>query len=231
MSVFVKICGITTEADALLAVAMGADALGFIFAPSPRQVQPPLVADIIKRVPPEIMTFGVFRDEAPERVVDIVNSTGLAGAQLHGHESAAVTRRVAERVRYVIKGFAASDPRLDQAVEYGAYAVLMDAPTPGSGQLFDWSLTGRVPDGMKLVLAGGLTPDNVADAIAATSPWGVDVDSGVEATPGHKDPVKLRAFIANAKAASAAVEVPVDEPSWMVDEAEANRPFDWRTDV
>ena len=107
----------------------------------------------------------------------------------------------------------------------------MDAPAPGSGQLFDWSLTGRVPEGTKLLLAGGLTADNVADAIAATAPWGVDVSTGVEATPGHKDPVKLRAFIANAKAASAVTEVRVDEPGWMVGEAEANRPFDWRTDA
>jgi len=228
VSVFVKICGITTEEDALLAVAMGADAVGFVFAPSPRQMQPPQVADIIKRLPPEIMTVGVFRDEAPQRVVEIINTTGLLAAQLHGHESPATTRRVAERVQYVIKGFAASDPTLDRAVDFGAYAVLMDAPQPGSGQLFDWSLTGRVPAGMRLLLAGGLTADNVADAIAATHPWGVDVSTGVEATPGHKDAVKLRAFIAAAK--DAPVEVEIDEPSWMTDESEANRPFDWRTD-
>jgi phosphoribosylanthranilate isomerase len=229
VTVFVKICGITTEEDALLAVAMGADAVGFVFAPSPRQVQPPQVADIIKRLPPEIMTVGVFRDEAPQRVVEIVNGTGLAAAQLHGHESPATTRRVAERVRYVIKGFAASDPTLDRAADFGAYAVLMDAPAPGSGQLFDWSLTGRVPEGTRLLLAGGLTPENVADAIAATRPWGVDVCSGVEATPGHKDPVKVRTFVAAAKAAP--MEVDIDEPSWMEGEAEANRPFDWRTDT
>jgi phosphoribosylanthranilate isomerase len=191
-------------------------------------MQPPQVADIIKRLPPEIMTVGVFRDEAPQRIAEIVNQTGLLAAQLHGHESPAITKLVAERVRYVIKAFAAADPALDRAADFGAYAVLMDAPRPGSGQLFDWSLTGRVADGTRLLLAGGLTADNVTDAIAATHPWGVDVSSGVEAALGRKDPVKVRAFVAAAKAAP--VEVDVEEPSWMTEESEANRPFDWRTD-
>jgi phosphoribosylanthranilate isomerase len=84
---FVKICGTTTEEDALLAVAMGADAVGFVFAPSPRQVSAHAVGDIVKRLPPEILTVGVFRDEAPQRVVEVVNGTGLKGAQLHGHET------------------------------------------------------------------------------------------------------------------------------------------------
>jgi phosphoribosylanthranilate isomerase len=228
MSVFVKVCGITNEEDALLAVAMGADAVGFVFAPSPRQVQPPLVADIVKRLPPEVMTFGVFRDEAPPRIVDVVNTTGLLGAQLHGHETPAATKRVGERVRYVIKGFAASDPALDRAAEYGAYAVLMDTPTPGSGQLFDWSLTGRVAAGTRLLLAGGLTADNVVDALAATRPWGVDVCTGVESSPGHKDPVKLRAFVAAAKAAP---YTSFEGPNGVAAEPDAVRPFDWRTDA
>ena len=84
---FVKICGTTTEEDALLAVAMGADAVGFIFAPSPRQVSPGRVRDIVRRLPPEVLTVGVFRDELPERVVEVVNSSGLRGAQLHGRET------------------------------------------------------------------------------------------------------------------------------------------------
>jgi len=236
MSVLVKICGITTEEDALLAVAMGADALGFVFAASPRQVQLPVVADIVKRLPPEILTIGVFRDEAPARVIDIVNKTGLIGAQLHGHETPADTKAVGERVRFVIKAFAAKDRALDRAADYGADAVLMDAPAPGSGQLFDWSLTGRVPSDLRLVLAGGLTPDNVADGIASAQPWAVDVVSGVESRPGHKDPVKLRAFIAAAKAA------PVEDRDsrqarrlaghlgTRSDTSPDDRPFDWRTD-
>jgi phosphoribosylanthranilate isomerase len=231
VSVFVKICGITTEEDALLAVAMGADALGFVFAPSPRQVQPPVVADIVKRLPPEILTVGVFRDDAPERVVDIVNATGLIGAQLHGHESPAHVKAVTARVRFVIKGFAAADRSLDRAADFGADAVLMDAPTPGSGQLFDWSLTGRVPADLRLLLAGGLTPENVADAIVATEPWGVDVASGVESTPGHKDARKLRSFIAAAKAVTLAGETRRREARAAADRGVEDRPFDWRRDA
>jgi phosphoribosylanthranilate isomerase len=225
VSVFVKICGITTEEDALLAVAMGADALGFVFAPSPRQVQPTLVADIVKRLPPEILTVGVFRDEAPERVVDIVNSTGLVAAQLHGHESPSITKKVVDHVRFVIRCFAATDPAIERAGDYGVDAVMMDAPVPGSGQLFDWSLTNRAPVGMRLILAGGLTPENVAAAVAATRPWGVDVATGVESSPGHKDPVKLRAFVAAAKAV-----VVGERHRFRPESSDDDRPFDWRVD-
>ncbi|HWW52603.1 MAG TPA: phosphoribosylanthranilate isomerase [Acidimicrobiales bacterium] len=225
MSVFVKICGITSEEDALLAVAMGADAVGFVFAPSPRQVQPPVVADIVKRLPPEIMTVGVFRDEAPQRVIDLVNKTGLFAAQLHGHESPEVTKAVKEHVRFVIKGFAASEKALDHYADHHADAILIDAPSPGSGQLFDWSLSDRVSDRTRLVLAGGLTADNVAEAISAVQPWGVDVSTGVESTPGHKDAVKLRAFLAAAKAVVYERDL-AGEPG-----LEDERPFDWRTDT
>jgi len=96
--VFVKICGTTTEEDALLAVAMGADAVGFIFAPSPRQISPSRVHDIVRRLPPEVLTVGVFRNELPERVVEVVNSAGLRGAQLHGRETPDQARFVKERV-------------------------------------------------------------------------------------------------------------------------------------
>ena len=109
---FVKICGITSEEDALLAIAMGADAVGFVFAPSSRQLAPGRAADIVKRLPPEILTVGVFRDEAPERVVDIVQHAGLAAAQLHGHESAEDTRFIRERIPVVIKAFPGGDPEL-----------------------------------------------------------------------------------------------------------------------
>lgn len=198
---FVKVCGTTSEEDALLAVAMGADAVGFIFAPSPRQVSPGIVSDIVKRLPPEILAVGVFRDEAPTRVVEIVNSCGLKGAQLHGHETTEQAHYVRERVPFLIQAFGAGDPALSRARDYGADAVMLDSASPGSGQVFDWTLA-EVPDGVRLLLAGGLTADNVADAIAQTHPWGVDVATGVEASPGHKDPVKLRTFVAAAKAAA-----------------------------
>ena len=217
---FVKICGTTSEEDALLAVAMGADAVGFIFAPSPRLVAPRVAGEIARRLPPEVITVGVFRDEAPERVVEIVNHNGLRAAQLHGHETAEQVRWVAERVPMTIKAFAAGDARVAGARDYGADVVMVDAASPGSGRVFDWNMVGDVPHGVRLLLAGGLTPDNVAEAIERVRPWGVDVATGVEASPGHKDPRKLRAFVAAAKAA----EVPTYE-------GPDDGPYDWQEDV
>lgn len=199
---WVKICGTTSEEDALLAVAMGADAVGFVFAPSPRQIAPQVAADIAKRLPPEIDTVGVFRDETPERVVSICHDSGMRVAQLHGHESPEGTQWVAERMPMTIKAFAAGSRAVAAARDYGTYATLLDAPSPGSGEVFDWAFATEVPVGLRLVIAGGLTSDNVGGAIARTSPWGVDVVSGVEASPGRKDPVKLRAFVAAVRKAS-----------------------------
>jgi phosphoribosylanthranilate isomerase len=217
--VFVKICGITNEDDALLAVALGADAVGFVFAPSTRQVQPVQVYDIVRRLPPDVLTVGVFRDHAPKRVIDIVDQVGLKAAQLHGHESPADTRAVRERVPFVIKAFVAGDPRLDDFDSYGADVALVDSATPGSGKVFDWSLAEGAPQHRRVILAGGLDPNNVTAAIRRTRPWGVDVSSGVEQTPGRKDARKLRAFIERARAAEARPYAgPADEPyNWEDD--------------
>lgn len=199
---FVKICGITTIDDALLAVAMGADALGFVFASgSTRQVTVSQARDIIQRVPPEITTLGVFRNESPERVVDAVQRAGLTGAQLHGHETPEQCREVVSKLKLVVQAFAAGDRSLDRAPKYPVEIVLLDNPTPGSGEVFDWSMADGLPDGKKLLLAGGLNPQNVADAIRAVQPWGVDVSTGVELSPGRKDPTKVREFIRNARQA------------------------------
>ena len=214
---FVKICGTTSEEDALLAVAMGADAIGFVFAPSPRRVAAQAVADIVKRLPPEILTVGVFRDEAPQRVVEVVNQTGLKGAQLHGHETPDQTAFVRAKVPFVIQAFPSGDPAVARAADYPADVVLLDSPSPGSGQVFDWRLA-EVPGGLRLVLAGGLTPANVAEAIAQVHPWGVDVVSGVESSPGCKDPVKVRAFVVAAKGAGARPYVPADEAPYDQDD-------------
>ena len=215
---FVKICGTTSEEDALLAVAMGADAVGFVFAPSPRQVAPGLVADIVKRLPPEILTVGVFRNEHPERGVEVCNAAGLKAAQLHGRETPEQARWVRARLRWVIQAFPAGDAAVTRAGEYGVDAVLLDNPTPGSGEVFDWKLAGEAPTGTRLIIAGGLTPDNVAAAVAAVQPWGVDAVSGVEKDPGHKDPVKLRAFVSAARAAAA---TPYEGDEYL-------RPYDWQ---
>jgi len=198
--VFVKVCGITNEEDALFAVAMGADALGFIFANgSSRQVRPSDVRDIIKRLPPETVTVGVFRNERPERVVEIVNKSGLTGAQLHGDEPLSEVRWVRQRIQFVIQAFRAGDDAIRTAANGPADILLIDSPQPGSGKVFDWSLAEGAPGGLRLMLAGGLNPDNVADAIRTVRPWGVDVATGVEASPGRKDPRKVRRFIEAAK--------------------------------
>ncbi|MDP1821210.1 MAG: phosphoribosylanthranilate isomerase [Acidimicrobiales bacterium] len=217
---FVKICGITSEEDALLAVAMGADAVGFVFAPSARQLAPARAADIVKRLPPEIMTVGVFRDDAPQRVVDVVQQAGLAAAQLHGHESSETTRYVRERIRVVIKAFPGGDPELANVADYQADVVLLDSASPGSGRVFDWSLAEGAPSGHRILLAGGLHPGNVGEAIARVRPWGVDVSTGVESFPGVKDPRKVRAFINEARDAA-----PTDYEG-----SDDDRPFDWMMD-
>ena len=201
---FVKICGITTEEDALLAVAMGADAVGFIFAPSPRQIAVDHARDIARRLPPEVLTVGVFRDEAPQRVADLCHRAGLRAAQLHGQESPDDAAFVRSQVGLVIKAFPAGSNALDRVSDWKADAVLVDSPTPGSGEVFDWSLAEGAPVGRRFILAGGLTPANVADAIERVHPWGVDVASGVESSPGRKDPVKVRDFIRAARAAEPA---------------------------
>lgn len=198
---FVKICGITSEDDALLAVAMGADAVGFVFAPSPRQLAVQKAYDITRRLPPEILTVGVFRDELPSRVVDLGHQAGVKAVQLHGRETPEQTKEVAGHFRWVIKAFAAGSEQLPNADRYGTDMILLDAPSPGSGKVFDWSLAGDAPDSVKLILAGGLTPENVAGAVAEVEPWGVDVSTGVEKSPGKKDPLAVKRFIENARAA------------------------------
>jgi phosphoribosylanthranilate isomerase len=238
---FVKVCGTTSEEDALLAVAMGADAVGFVFAPSPRKVAPQLVADIVKRLPPEIVTVGVFRDESPQRVLSIAQTAGLKAVQLHGHEGPEDSVWLSKRVPMVIQAFPAADPRVRRAARYGAGVVLLDAPNPGSGEVFDWSLAAEVPPGPLLMIAGGLHPGNVAAAVARTKPWGVDVVSGVEREPGRKDPIKLREFVAVARSAGDELERehgPLPRAareegngSGVADEGEgaaAEPPYDWQ---
>jgi len=216
---FVKICGITNEDDALFAVAMGADAVGFVFAPSTRQIAPQKVYDITRRLPAEILTVGVFRDEHPSRVIDIVNKSGVRAAQLHGHESPSDVAEVAAQIRWVIKAFAAGSTDARRADQFGTDFVLVDAATPGSGAMFDWSLADEVPAGPRLILAGGLNPDNVASAVKQVRPWGVDVASGVEKSPGRKDALKVKAFIDRARSAAPVQYVGPDE-----------MPYDWADD-
>lgn len=215
---FVKICGTTTEEDALLAVALGADALGFIFAPSPRQVTATAVSDIVKRLPPDVFTVGVFRNDPVDRVLQLVAESGVKAVQLHGDETPSDIAELKSRFAIpVIKALPAASQAVRVADQYGADAILLDAPSPGSGQVFDWRLAEGIPDGIRLILAGGLDPSNVADAIEAVKPWGVDVVSGVESKPGVKDPRKLREFVESAKRSA-------PEPY----HAHAAGPYDWQ---
>lgn len=213
---FVKICGITNEDDALLSVAMGADAVGFVFAPSTRQIAAQVAYDITRRLPPEILTVGVFRNEHPKLVVDTAHRAGVKAVQLHGRETPAQSIEIAQHFRWVIKAFGADDENLPHADRYGTDMILLDAPEPGSGKVFDWSVAGDAPDSVKLILAGGLTPDNVGAAITEVQPWGVDVSSGVEREPGKKDVLAVKRFIENARAHAATPYVGDD-----------NLPYDW----
>jgi phosphoribosylanthranilate isomerase len=231
---FVKICGITNEDDALLATALGADALGFIFAPSTRQVHPEGVRDIVKRLPADVLPVGVFRNERPEHVIEVAGRVGLHAVQLSGSEPLSEVRWIRERVRFVIQGFTAGDPALGAAANSPADVVLVDSPSPGSGKVFDWRLAEGAPGGVRLMIAGGLTPENVAEAIRLVRPWGVDVATGVEARPGQKDPRKLRRFIELARDSGddggdpyAALTEPLGEVDTV---GGVNRPWDWQLD-
>ncbi|MDZ7734109.1 MAG: phosphoribosylanthranilate isomerase [Acidimicrobiia bacterium] len=182
---------------------------------------PAVAADIAKRLPPEVLTVGVFRDEAPQRVVEIVNSSGLRGAQLHGHESADDATYVKQRVPFLIQAFPAWAAVLDRVDEYPADAFLLDSASPGSGEVFDWSLAEGAPDGQRghSSLEGSRRRTS-ATAIQRTKVWGVDVATGVESEPGRKDARKVMAFVENARAAAPTEyegddELPYD---WVEDE-------------
>lgn len=198
---FVKICGITNEEDALLCVAMGATAVGFVFAPSKRQISVGKAADIVKRLPSGILTVGVFRDHDPKSVARIMRETGLRGAQLHGRETVAEVDQITAEFGWVMKAVVAGSADADRCDRYRTDLILFDSAVPGSGETYDWSLLGGIPEGVRCVVSGGLTPDNVEQAILSVRPYGVDVSSGVEREPGRKDATKVRRFVQNAQRA------------------------------
>ena len=196
---FIKICGTTNANDALLAVSLGADAIGFVFAESKRQVNADTVAAIVAQLPAQTLTIGVFRNETAEHISEIVKATGIQGVQLHGSEGPEVAEALRAVVPFLVQVFTADDPRLERLDDYPIDAVLLDSPTPGSGQTFDWSKVTGLQEQRRVILAGGLHPANVAEAIQSVRPWGVDVVSGVEASAGQKDPAALAAFISVAR--------------------------------
>jgi len=196
----VKICGIQSPAHALAAVEAGVDLLGFVFAPSKRQVTAAQAQAIITTLPNTVKTVGVFVNETPERMQEIAEIAGLDYIQLHGDEDAAV----AEALPYpIIKAFPVTKETLQIIQDFPADYYILDSPIGnnrgGNGTAFDWDLAKDLPiDRQKIVLAGGLIPENVQEAIDRLSPVGVDVSSGVE-TAGKKDPDKIRQFIHQAK--------------------------------
>ncbi len=204
----VKVCGITSLEDALAAVDAGADAIGFNFySGSSRFVEPRTVREIVSRLPSGLLTVGVFVNEpGPDDVARIADEAGVSGVQLHGDESPAYCHALAGR--FVIKALRIGPGyRPEQALGYPVDAVLLDAFDPlnpnvrgGTGQTCDWSqarLTRELVS--KLFIAGGLNPDNVADAVAWVGPYGVDAASGLEFAPGRKDAARMRAFVSAAK--------------------------------
>lgn len=204
MYVRVKICGITNSDDALAAADAGADAIGFVFfRSSPRFIEPDHAARIIRLLPPFVTSVGVFVNERPRRIEEIISETGIDVVQLHGDEppsSCSLSRRV-------IKGFRVWDlSSIDALMPYQGYvsAFLLDTYSPdrygGTGQTFPWDIAVRAKRFGTVILAGGLTPDNVVQAIETVKPFGVDVSSGVESVVGKKDIAKIQAFISRARA-------------------------------
>ena len=195
----VKICGITNREDALAAVEGGAAALGFNFYPrSPRYLDPERAAELIAAMPAGVWKVGVFANEPPERIIELAHRLGLDVVQIHGDEVRYPAGLRIWKAATVDENFRLAD--LDQ---YPAEAVLLDAPAGdaygGTGRAFDWSKAAGATE-LKIILAGGLDAANVRQAIAAAHPWGVDVCSRIESSPGRKDHVKMAQFLKEATA-------------------------------
>ena len=197
---FIKICGITRLQDALCAVEHGADAIGFIFAESKRKVSVSIVSEIVEQLPKNFLTIGVFRDQNPQQIIETIHEAGLVGAQLHGQESVQEVAEVASAINFVVKSVVAGSVDARNADQFATEMIMVDSANPGSGTNYDLTLLRELPPNVRLILSGGLTVSNVAPSIKTASPWGVDVSSGVESTPGIKDYSKIRDFIANARA-------------------------------
>jgi phosphoribosylanthranilate isomerase len=204
--IHVKICGITSLEDAHAAVDSGADALGFVFyPPSPRYVTPEQAEQIIKTLPPFVTTVGLFVDVTLAAVSETVARCGLDRVQLHGRETPEFCRQI---TRPVIKAIRIKNAEsLTHVADYIVSAYLLDAYVEGAlpggtGASFSWELAARAKPFGPIILAGGLTPENVEIAIDQVRPYGVDVSTGVECAPGVKDHRKVRQFIARAKAAA-----------------------------
>jgi phosphoribosylanthranilate isomerase len=199
----VKVCGMTNLKDTLVAVEEGADAVGFIFyKKSPRSVTMKLVREIVLELPPFVDTVGVFVDETAEQINKITDYCNLDMVQLHGDESPTFCKRMRRRV---IKAFRVKDMQsVKKLSNFQVSGFILDTFSEslhgGTGKVFDWNLVLPAKKFGPIIMAGGLTPSNVRQAIQRVRPYGVDVCSGVESEPGIKDHKKIRFFLKNAKA-------------------------------
>ncbi|MFD4871286.1 phosphoribosylanthranilate isomerase [Streptomyces sp. NPDC058412] len=196
---FVKICGLKTARDVDAAVAAGADAVGFVFAPgSPRTVDAAAARELAARVPDGVLTVGVFRGQAVAEVRRFAEESGVRGVQLHGEEGPEDFAALRAEGRTLLR---ATAEHVKRCGEYGEDLLLLDAPDPGSGKPWNWgSADFTAPEGHWL-LAGGLNPGNVREAVEVTGAWGVDVSSGVERERGVKSPELIHGFIEAARSA------------------------------
>lgn len=197
---FVKVCGLSTSESVREAVDAGADAVGFVLTPSPREVSPETVHELLPLVPASVRAVGVFRHETTADAVAVARAAGLSWVQLHGHRTAADVQAVHDAGMRLIRAVTmGASP--EEFGDLGEDLFLIDAAVPGSGESWDYaSVREKGLDGRSWLLAGGLEPGNVASAVASAGAWGVDVSSGVESSRGVKDLAKIRAFVEAAKA-------------------------------
>ncbi len=200
---WVKICGITRLEDAVEAARFGADAIGFVFAESPRWVSPDLARDISRRTPDGPAKVGVFVDSPVEEVLETVRYCGLDLVQLHGDEDEDYCAKLGDIAIKAIRVNGSVD--VARARSYPCHALLFDGfdreKRGGTGKTFDWTVLRLLDDKRRIIVAGGLTPDNVGKAVKAARPYGVDVSSGIEKEPGIKNPVLMYRFIEKARRA------------------------------
>jgi phosphoribosylanthranilate isomerase len=203
-AVRIKICGMTNVEDAVAAAELGADAIGFVFAPSPRQISPEKARDIIMALPPLVQAVGVFVDEDPKEVSSVADFCHLDLLQFHGAESAAYCRRFGRRVIKAVR--VQNKGGVEGCSEYSSVvdALLLDTYVPGrhggTGLTFEWDLALDAKKYGRIILAGGLNPDNVAAAIRAAEPYAVDASSGLEQKAGVKDHEKMARFVQTVRA-------------------------------
>ena len=194
---WIKICGMTNLEDALKAASLGANSLGFIFAPSPRRVEPTLVRAIVQNLPASVFKVGVFLNHPLSEVKEIAAYCNLDGLQLHGEEPLYYCQKFSQQV---IKSIRIRDMEsLKDMAKYPNVSILLDTWSPtqggGTGTPFPWEIAIKAKEERDFILSGGLSPANVGEAIKTVRPMGVDVSSGVEAAPGKKDPLKMAEFI------------------------------------